>query len=201
VSHKADRYELFLVHHNLLYPDTPRVFIAKMSKASKVLWAYEIDEIEERILNTEFLQEEAEFFGVITRFEENVATIEVEGHSKDFDFPPKLGWSLETLMTSTRGLSTHNGVVHILKPTTRDKYAEDEKCVQSEKDHIARLAGAHFKEIEKRAPPSAPTKEKNNWTPVTRDTSYEEKEKEPSYDSERVHRNKSKKKMSSGGRK
>ena len=136
---KVDRFEVFLVHNNPQQDQTPRVFLIR-KKANRIVWAFEIDEMEEKIMASEFIEDEADFFGTLQSFEGSIASVMVEGSLQDIDFSEKIGWAIETLMMEDRAIVRIPGTDEVspCRLVPKNKYTANPDWLAAEKQHIAR---------------------------------------------------------------
>jgi hypothetical protein len=138
-------FQIYLVHSNPLYENLPRVFITK-TKNEKIIWAYEIDEIQEVLFDNEFCLEEAEYLGTIESLDlENVAAILSSPERKEvfsIELTQKILWNVETLM-GDHMVAKMGSVVYVARPK---KFARSPEIDAAEQAEIkSKLQNLEFK--------------------------------------------------------
>lgn len=138
-------FEIYLVRSNPLYENLPRVFVTK-TKNEKIIWAYEIDEIQEVIFDNEFCLEEAEFLGTIESLDlENVAVNLSSPERKEtfsIELTRKILWNVETLM-GDHMVAKMGSVVYLARPK---KFARSPEIDAAEQAEIkSKLQNLEFK--------------------------------------------------------
>jgi len=130
-------FEIYLVRSNPLYENLPRVFITK-TKNEKIIWAYEIDEIQEVLFDNEFCLEEAEFLGTIQSLDQETESVNLSTPERKELFPveltKKILWTVETLM-GDHLVAKMGSVVYVGRPKKAQRTPEID---QAEQDEIAK---------------------------------------------------------------
>jgi hypothetical protein len=130
-------FQLYLVRSNPMYENLPRVFITK-EKNEKIIWSYELDEIQEVLFDNEFLLEEAEHLGTIKDIEKEELVANIFNPDKNelvnFQLTPKLFWIFETLMND-HVIAKIGSVVYLARPK---KFGRTPEIEEAEKEEIKR---------------------------------------------------------------
>jgi hypothetical protein len=135
-------FEIYLIRSNPLYENLPRVFITK-TKNEKIIWAYEIDEIQEALFDNEFCLEEAELLGTIQSLNQETESVNLSTPERkelfSVELTKKILWTVETLM-GDHLIAKMGSVVYAARPKKAQRTPEIDQAEQNEiKSKIEKL--------------------------------------------------------------
>lgn len=132
-----DVFEFFTVRSNPSHSASPRIFLIK-KKNNKRIWAVEINEFEDEFLESQFDEEEAEFWGKLITIENGIVIIENE-EQEQIIFSKNIMFGLETLVFHKHAIGRSKKKFFPCRLIAREKYKNDPGIAKSEKRYMKQL--------------------------------------------------------------
>lgn len=130
------QYDFYLIRSNLTHPDVPRLFLVKKNN-NRIHWSFELDEIHDTILVSEFDQEEAEYWGTIQKIEPEAVVVRTIYHESEMvTFSSNMKWSIETLMMDKHVVLRSLSSICVGRPIGREKYRNHPEVAKAELEHF-----------------------------------------------------------------